>query len=94
MGSAKQINLMTAVDESGNNPFHHAVRSQTTDVMAFFNQQTKGMLTPEKRLVDATNNAGETALLRGRYDRNKRYAYLTIYISMKLTDWTDCYCNL
>ena len=64
MGSAKQINLMTAVDEQGNNPFHHAVRAQTTDVMAFFNQQTKGMLTPEKRLVDSTNNAGETALLR------------------------------
>jgi hypothetical protein len=65
MGSAKQINLMVAVDEQGNTPFHHAVRSQTTDVMAFFNQQTKGMLTPEKRLVEAQNNAGETALLRG-----------------------------
>lgn len=64
MGSAKQINLMLAVDEHGNNPFHFAVRAQTTDVMAFFNQQTRGMLTPEVRLVDSTNNAGETGLLR------------------------------
>ena len=64
MGSAKQINLMVAVDEQGNNPFHHAVRAQSTDVMAFFNQQTGGMLTPDKRLVDTTNKAGDTPLLR------------------------------
>jgi ankyrin repeat protein len=64
MGAAKQLNLLRAVDEQGNTPFHHAVRAQSTDVMAFFNQQSKGMLTPELRLVDAVNTAGETGLQR------------------------------
>lgn len=33
-------------------------------MISFFQQQTKGMATPDTRLVDATNDAGETALMR------------------------------
>jgi hypothetical protein len=33
-------------------------------VMGFLIQQTRGMLNPTTRLVDSTNNAGETPLLR------------------------------
>ena len=32
--------------------------------MSFLNQQTKGMLNPEVKLVDSTNISGETPLLR------------------------------
>ena len=63
MASAKKINLMIS-DIHGNNPMHYACLANTAEVMAFFHQQLHGMLTPEIRLVDSINNAGETPLLR------------------------------
>jgi hypothetical protein len=63
MASAKKINIMTP-DIHGNNPMHYACLAQTSEVMGFFHQQLRGMLTPEIRLVDSINHAGETPLLR------------------------------
>jgi hypothetical protein len=63
MASAKKINIM-APDIHGNNPMHYACLAQTSEVMGFFHQQLRGMLTPEVRLVDSVNHAGETPLLR------------------------------
>jgi ankyrin repeat protein len=63
MASAKKINIMSP-DIHGNNPMHYACLAQTSEVMGFFHQQLRGMLTPELRLVDSINNAGETPLLR------------------------------
>lgn len=63
MASAKRINIMLN-DIHGNNPMHYACLAPTAEVMSFFHQQLKGMLTPEIRLVDSINNLGETPLLR------------------------------
>lgn len=63
MASAKKINIMSN-DIHGNNPMHYACLANNSEVMAFFHQQLRGMLTPEIRLVDSVNNAGETPLLR------------------------------
>jgi hypothetical protein len=63
MASAKRINLMLP-DAHGNNPMHYACLASTAEVMGFFHQQLRGMLTPEVRLVDSTNHSGETPLLR------------------------------
>mmetsp|Transcript_8952 Transcript_8952/g.13456 ORF Transcript_8952/g.13456 Transcript_8952/m.13456 type:complete len:728 (-) Transcript_8952:148-2331(-) len=63
MASAKKQSLMTP-DAQGNNPMHYACLANTGEVMGFLHQQMKGMLTPEIRLVDSVNNAGETPLLR------------------------------
>jgi ankyrin repeat protein len=63
MASAKKINIMSP-DIHGNNPMHYACLAQTSEVMGFFHQQLRGMLTSEIRLVDSVNHAGETPLLR------------------------------
>ena len=43
---------------------HYASMADSPEVMGFFHQQVKGMLTPEVRLVDARNEQGETPLLK------------------------------
>ncbi len=63
MASAKRLSLM-ALDSLGNNPIHFAALADTTEVVGFFMQQTKGFLTSSLRVVDSRNHAGETALLR------------------------------
>lgn len=63
MASAKKINIM-ASDIHGNNPMHYACLAPNAEVMGFFHQQLRGMLTPEIRLVESVNNQGETPLLR------------------------------
>lgn len=63
MASAKKQSLMIP-DKHGNNPMHYACLAPTAEVMGFFLQQTRGMLTPEIKLIDSRNNNGETPLLR------------------------------
>lgn len=63
MASAKKQSLMVP-DAQGNNPMHYACLAPTAEVIGFFQQQLRGMLTPEVRLVDSRNSSGETPLLR------------------------------
>lgn len=63
MAAGKRQNVM-APDQDGNNPAHFACLARTPEVFGFFSQQLKGMFTPDVRLVDSRNNAGETPLLR------------------------------
>lgn len=63
MATAKRLNIMVA-DNHGNTPMHYAALADNSEVMGFFNQQTRGMLTPEIRLVDSRNELGETPLLK------------------------------
>lgn len=57
------VNLMIP-DGEGNNPVHYAALADTAEVVRFLNQQTKGMLTPDCRLLESRNNNGETPILR------------------------------
>ena len=63
MASAKRQSLMTP-DAQGNNPMHYACLAPTAEVIGFFQQQLRGMLTPDTKLIDSRNHNGETPLLR------------------------------
>jgi hypothetical protein len=64
MAASKHISLM-APDEQGNNPFHNATVADSTEVLSFITQQTKGLFPgTDVRLVDTKNSAGETPLLK------------------------------
>ena len=76
MAAAEKVNLMVP-DEFGNNPLHYAVSADTPEVMGFIYQQSKGRLpsgqhaatdTSPARLVDTTNNDGETPFLKACYN--------------------------
>lgn len=63
MAAAKRLSLMVP-DLYGNNPMHYAALADSPEVMGFFHQQMKGVLSPDCSLVDSRNDMGETPLLR------------------------------
>jgi len=63
MAANKKINLMSP-DFQGNNPMHYACLADSSEVIGFLMQQTKGFFTEQVRLVESRNRLGETPLLR------------------------------
>eukprot|EP01041_Mallomonas_annulata_P012445 gene12445-26184_t len=62
MATSKHVHIMVP-DKDGNNPFHLACNSNSTEVLSFLYQQTKGNLHSGVRLIASLNNQSETPLM-------------------------------